>query len=126
SVFVLHGNTYDLVPLADVDAADHAPYGTVVEFLSEQLFGRWDLVLHYDLGRGLRVFAGRNEKRLKEMVQLATKRIGDLSTLKNDPTTVFTLLDLFVRENIMSAPEKQLSVAVMVSHASYLFPAGEP
>ena len=26
----------------------------------------------------------------------------------------------------MAAPEKQLSVAVMISHASYLFPAGEP
>ena len=126
SVFVLHGNTYDLVPLADVDAADRAPYGTVIDFLSEQLFARWDIVLHYDLGRGLRVFAGRNEKRLGEMVQLATKRVGDLSTLKNDPTTVFQLLDLFVRDNIIAAPEKRLSVAVMVSQASYLFPTGEP
>ena len=126
SVFVLHGNTYDLIPLCDVDAASRAEFGTIPEFLSEQLFGRWDLVLHYDLGRGLRVFAGRNEKRLKEMVALATRRIGDLSTVKNDPGVVFTLLDLFVRENIMSVPEKQLSVAVMVSHASYLFPAGEP
>jgi AAA+ superfamily predicted ATPase len=126
SVFVLHGNTFDLVPLGDVDAADQASFGGIPEFLSEQLFGRWDLVLHYDLGRGLRVFAGRNEKRLRDMVGLATKRIGDLSTLKNDPTVVFTLLDLFVRENIMAAPEKQLSVAIMISNASYLFPAGEP
>lgn len=126
SVFVLHGNTYDLVPLADVDAAEAGEYGGLVEFLSEQLFGRWDLVLHYDLGRGLRVFAGRDEKRLKEMVHLANKRIGDLSTLKNDPTTVIALLDLFVRDNIMAAPDKRLSVAVLVSQASYLFPSGEP
>src|SRR5262245_28817401 len=126
SVFVLHGNTYDLVPLGDVDAPDRAPFGSVPEFLAEQLFGRWDLVLHYDLGRGLRVFAGRNEKRLKDMVALATKRVGDLSTVKNDPTIVFALLDLFVRENIMAPTEKQLSCAVLVSHASYLFPMGEP
>jgi SpoVK/Ycf46/Vps4 family AAA+-type ATPase len=126
SVFVLHGNTYDLVPLGDVDAPDRAPFGSVPEFLAEQLFGRWDLVLHYDLGRGLRVFAGRNEKRLKDMVALATKRIGDLSTVKNDPTIVFALLDLFVRENIMATPEKRLSAAILVSYASYLFPAGEP
>lgn len=123
---MLHGNTYDLVPLGDVDAADRAQFGGVTEFLTEQMFGHWDLVLHYDLGRGLRVFAGRNEKRLKEMVALATKRIGDLSTVKNDPAIVLGLLDLFVRENIMAAPEKQLSVAVMISHASYLFPSGEP
>ena len=126
SVFVLHGNTYDLVPLNDTGAPGRAEFGAIPEFLAEQLFGRWDLVLHYDLGRGLRVFAGRNEKRLKDMVALATRRIGDLSTVKNDPGVVFTLLDLFVRENIMSAPEKQLSVAVIASHASYLFPMGEP
>ena len=126
SVFVLHGNTYDLVPLADMDADERATFGGISDFLAEQLFGKWDLVLHYDLGRGLRVFAGRSEKRLKDMVALATKRIGDLSTVKNDPAIVFGLLDLFVRENIMAATEKQLSVAVIVSHASYLFPAGEP
>ena len=90
SVFVLHGNTYDLTPLADVDAPDRAPFGSIPEFLAEQLFARWDIVLHYDLGRGLRVFPGRNEKRLKDMVALATKRIGDLSTVKNDPAIVIT------------------------------------
>src|SRR5690349_37180 len=126
SVFVLHGNTYDLVPLNDIGAPGRAEFGTIPEFLAEQLFGRWDLVLHYDLGRGLRVFAGRNEKRLKDKVALATKRIGDLSTLKNDPAVVLGLLDLFVRENIMAPPEKRLSCGVMVSQSSYLFPNGEP
>jgi AAA+ superfamily predicted ATPase len=126
SVFVMHGNTYDLIPLVDVDAADRAQFGSVVDFLSEQVFGNWDLILHYDLGRGLRVYAGRNEKRLKDMVGLATKRIGDLSTVKNDPAIVFALLDLFVRENIMAAPDKRLRFAFVVSNASYLFPAGEP
>jgi SpoVK/Ycf46/Vps4 family AAA+-type ATPase len=46
--------------------------------------------------------------------------------VKNDPAIVFGLLDLVVRENIMASTEKQLSVGVIVSHASYLFPAGEP
>ena len=126
SVFVLHGNTYDLVPLGDVDAPDRAAFGGIPEFLAEQLFARWDLILHYDLGRGLRVFAGRDEKRLKDMVALATKRIGDLSLVRNDPLIVFTVLDLFVRENIMAPPEKRVSAALLVDHASYLFPAGEP
>jgi SpoVK/Ycf46/Vps4 family AAA+-type ATPase len=126
SVFVLHGNTYDLVPLGDIDAPDSATFGGVTDFLAEQMFGGWDLVLHYDLGRGLRAFAGRSEKRLRDMVALATKRIGDLSTLKNDPAIVLGLLDLFVRENIMAAPEKRLRAAVIISQASYLFPAGEP
>jgi SpoVK/Ycf46/Vps4 family AAA+-type ATPase len=126
SVFALYGNTYDLVPLCDPADQERGRYGGIPEFLAEQMFGRWDLVLHYDLGRGLRVFAGANEKRLRDMVQLATKRIGDLSTLKNDPAIVLGLLDLFVRENIMAVPEKQLRTAFIINHASYLFPAGEP
>ncbi len=126
SVFVLYGNTFDLVPLCDPDEQERGRYGGIAEFLAEQMFGRWDLVLHYDLGRGLRVYAGANEKRLRDMVALANKRIGDLSTLKNDPSVVLGLLDLFVRENIMAAPEKQLRAAFIVNHASYLFPAGEP
>ncbi|MGH7712910.1 MAG: ATP-binding protein [Gemmatimonadaceae bacterium] len=126
SVFALYGNTFDLVPLCDPGEEERGRYGGIAEFLAEQMFGRWDLVLHYDLGRGLRVFAGANQKRLREMVTLATKRIGDLSTLKNDPAIVLGLLDLFVRENIMAPPEKQLRAAFIINHASYLFPAGEP
>src|SRR5262245_25234717 len=126
SVFVLHGNTYDFVPLVDPNADGTADYGSVTDFLAEQMFGRWDIVLHDDLGRGLRSFAGRSEKRLKEMVELATKRIGDLSTVKNDPAIVMGLLDLLVRENIMAAPEKRLKVAMLINQASFLFPSGEP
>ena len=62
-------------------------YGALAEFLAEQLFGRWSLVLHYDLGRGLRVLAGRDEQRLKEMVTLANRKLGDLSTLSKDPAS---------------------------------------
>ena len=74
----------------------------LAEFLAEQLFGRWSLVLHYDLGRGLRAFAGRDEKRLKDMVALANKKVGDLSALPKDPAATFAMLDRFVRNNIMA------------------------
>ena len=63
AAFVLSGNTYDLFRIGGDDATR---YGVLAEFLAEQLFGRWSLVLHYDLGRGLRAFAGRDEQRLKE------------------------------------------------------------
>src|SRR5436853_297884 len=77
-------------------------HGVLAEFLAEQLFGRWSVVLHYDLGRGLRVLAGRNEHRLKDMVALATRKVGDLSALSKDPAATFALLDRFVRSNVMA------------------------
>jgi AAA+ superfamily predicted ATPase len=122
AAFVLHGNTYDLFRMD----GQGSRYGVLAEFLAEQLFGRWGLVLHYDLGRGLRGFAGRNEARLKEMVALATRKVGDLNALPKDPASTFALLDRFVRNNIMAAEEERLSVAVVLDQASYLFPTGEP
>ena len=123
SAFVLHGNTYDYVRSP---AGEKEEYVGLAEFLAEQLFGRWSLVLHYDLGRGLRVAAGRNEQRLKEMVTLANRKVGDLSALSKEPSAAIGLLDRFVRNNLMAAEADRLSVAVIVDQASYVFPAGDP
>jgi AAA+ superfamily predicted ATPase len=123
AAFVLHGNTYDYVRMGD--AAD-ARYGTLAEFLAEQLFGRWSIVLHYDLGRGLRAVAGRDGKRLQEMVTLANRKLGDLSALPKDPGATFALIDRFVRTNLVAEEKDRLSVAFVIEQASYVFPAGEP
>ena len=123
AAFILHGNTYDLFRIG---GNGEPRYGVLAEFLAEQLFGRWSLVLHYDLGRGLRALAGRDEKRLKEMVALASKKVGDLSKLPKDPPATFAILDRFVRHNIMAAEDDRLSVAVIMDQASYVFPSGEP
>jgi AAA+ superfamily predicted ATPase len=123
AAFVLHGNTYDYVQVAEDGGA---PYAGLTEFLAEQLFGRWQLVLQYDLGRGLRVAAGRDEQRLKAMVALANKRVGDLSALSKEPSATFALLDRFVRGNIMAQETDRLSLAFILDQASYIFPSGEP
>src|SRR4029079_10182732 len=105
---------------------DTTRYGVLAEVLPQQLFGRWSLVLHYDPRRGLRVFAGRDEKRLRDMVTLANKKLGDLSVLPKDPGATFALLDRFVRLNIMAPEDDRLSLALIMDQASYVFPSGEP
>jgi hypothetical protein len=81
---------------------------------------------HYDLGRGLRAFAGRDEQRLKAMVALTNRKLGDLSAMPKDPATAFALLDRLVRSNIMAAEADRISVAVIMDQASYVFPSGDP
>ncbi len=122
SMFVLGGNTFDYVRVAD---GEGRRYGTLAEFLAEQLFGRWDLVLHYDLARGLRCLAGRSEERLREMVALASRRIGDLAALPKDPTATLAALDRFVLRNAMAGDEDRVEAALVVDHASLLVPSGE-
>ena len=120
AAFVLHGNTYDLFRVDDEDR-DSSPssgsprYGVLAEFLAEQLFGRC-----------LRAFAGRDEQRLKDMVALTNKKLGDLSALPKDPAATFALLDRFVRNNIMAAEPDRQSLALILDQASYVFPSGEP
>ena len=119
SVFVLSGNVQDFVRSAE-------DYGTLPDFLAEQVFGRWDLILYYDLARGLRAFAGRDGVRLKEMVTLANRRVGDLALARKDPATAFAMLDRFVQNNIMAEESDRVSAAVLIDHASFLVAAGEP
>ncbi|MEP6960611.1 MAG: AAA family ATPase, partial [Acidobacteriota bacterium] len=121
SQFVLHGNVHDLVPLS----ADGAIYGSLSDFLAEQVFGRWDLVLYYDLARGLRAFAGRDGVRLKNIVVRANDKVGDLAAARKDSATAFALLDRFVQNNVM-AGDDALSAAIVIDHASFLVPSGEP
>src|SRR5262249_19561630 len=119
--FVLHGNVNDLVPLS----SDGSAYGSLSDFLAEQVFGRWDLVLYYDLSRGLRAFAGRDGVRLKTMVTRANEKVGDLITARKDTPTAFAMLDRFVQNNIM-AGDNSISAAILIDHASFIVPSGEP
>ncbi len=117
AAFVLYGNVPDVVNLSD-------SYGSLADFLAEQIFGRWDQVLYYDLARGLRVFAGRDAARLKEMAVRANAKVGDLAAARKDPATAFALLDRFVQNNIMAEEGDRLSAAILIDHASFLMPQG--
>ena len=123
SVFVLTGNVLDEVAL---DASPTPAYGPLTRFLAEKLFGRWDLVLHYNLGTGLRAYAGADQGRLTEMVTRAHQLVPGLGEVTHEPAAAFRALDRFVRNTIMAPPEKRPSAAILVEHASYLFPTGEP
>ncbi|MCW5977898.1 MAG: ATP-binding protein [Bryobacteraceae bacterium] len=121
SMFILHGAVQDYVR----NGKDPA-YGTLADFLAEQIFGRWDLVLHFDLARGLRAFAGKDGARLKDMVTLANRKVGDLAAGRKDPATALAMLDRFVQNNIMAGDGERLAAAILIDYASFLVPSGEP
>ncbi len=126
SVFVLHGNTTDLFPLDDARQA----YGPLAHYLAEQVFGRYDLVLHYDLGRGLRAYAGSDAARLASMREKAATLPALDGLLQKaeraDAAALMQGLDNVFRGNLMASSERRLKMALVIDHASFLFPAGEP
>ena len=118
-MFVLHGNVADLYAMAD------AKFGSLHEFLAAEMFGRWDLVLGFDLARGLRPLGGSDAKRQLEMVSLLSRKLADPKLLPRDATTVLTLLDRFVNDQLTSDVKDQCSSAIVIDFASFLVPAGD-
>jgi AAA+ superfamily predicted ATPase len=122
SMFVIHGNTFDVVRAG----GDGEPrWVGLADFLAEQLFGRWDLVIHYDLARGLRCAAGASGKRLQQMVELSNRWLGDLRALPRDPTRALAAIDLLVQKNVMADPEQRIRTAILIDHAGYVAPSGD-
>ena len=127
-VFLLHGNVRDLVPItapAAAGQADTAAWGTVPDFLAREMFGRWDIVLAYDVGKGLRPLAGPDPARLRTMAQWLTERLGNAATWPRDPDQAIAAIDGILERNLIDPPEQRKRIAVVLDYAQYLVPAGE-
>lgn len=122
AMFVLHGNTHDLVPLS---GGDSPRYGSLNEFLATQLFGRFDLVLGYDLAHGIRPYAGGDGERQRQMVGLLSRRLGDPDKLPRDPTQALFLLDRLVLSNLTAKEGERASIAILFDFASFVLPDDE-
>ncbi len=121
-VFVLHGNVHDLVRVSDEDGDR---YCSLSEFLVSQVFGRWDLVLGYDLSRGLRALAGDDPDRLRAMSQYLVGRWGEPATWPRDPEKALLGLDAFVERNLLEEPANRKSVAFIFDYAQFLVPTSD-
>jgi hypothetical protein len=125
----MHGNVRDLVPVAapsaNGSAPDPAAWGTVSDFLAREMFGRFDVVLAYDVGKGLRPLAGPDPNRLRTMAQWLTERIGNAATWPRDPDQAVAAIDAILERNLIDPPEQRKRIAVVLDYAQYLVPDGE-
>ena len=127
-VFLLHGNVRDLVPVAAPPADGRGAadaWGTVPDFLSREMFGRWDIVLSYDVGKGLRPLAGPDPARLRTMAQWLTERLGNAANWPRDPDQAIAAIDAILERNLIDPPEQRKRIAVVLDYAQYLAPAGD-
>lgn len=122
SLFLLHGNVHDLVR---VRTGDGDGWCDLAEFLAVQLFGAWDVVLHYDLGRGLRPLAGSDPARLQAMVRQVAARLGDAGTWPREPDQALALLDRYLERSLVDEHGARLRIAIVFAYGQYLVPAGD-
>ncbi|MDH3717890.1 MAG: AAA family ATPase [Planctomycetota bacterium] len=127
-MFVLHGNVHDLVRCPAAGDDDNGPdrFVSLAEFLSSQVFGNWDVVVSYDLGRGMRPQAGRDSGRLQEMVRHISSVIGNPAGWPRDPDKVLSALETIIQRNLLQEdPNERKRMGFMFEHAQYLIPAGD-
>jgi len=122
-LFVLHGNVRDLFPAGE---SQPATFCSLSDLLATQLFGGWDVVLHYDVGHGLRANAAGDAERLAQMHSILVPRFGEPVTWPHDPERVLDLLDRLLERNMMDeAPRGQRKIALVIDYSQYLIPDGD-
>jgi SpoVK/Ycf46/Vps4 family AAA+-type ATPase len=124
-MFLLHGNVRDLVAIAPPGADAASGWGTVPDFLAREMFGRWDIVLGYDVGKGLRPLAGPDPNRLRAMAQWLTERLGNATQWPRDPDAAVAAIDALLERNLLEAPEQRKRIALVLDYAQFLAPGGE-
>jgi AAA+ superfamily predicted ATPase len=121
STFLLHGNVDDLVRVESADTT--VDYSSPSEFLATQIYGAWDVVLHYDMTRPPRPLAGRNKERLQQMNAHLDRYLGSLEKLPRDATKVLALLNRYLELMLVGQPDdKRPSIALAFDYAHLLFP----
>ncbi len=117
SVFILHGNVADIVGQPDNGRYTVEP---LADFLARRLFGSYDLVLHYDMGRGLRVYAGNDPQRFTKMNALAGRLLGDLSAMPRDPMQCLRLIDRLISMILVGQENRSRKAAVLFDYADMI------
>lgn len=152
-LFVIHGNVNDFVyskitpatkaidsppqvaPTASAAAknsggpkvsADGGTFCGLTEFLSQQLFGSWDIVVSYDLGRGIQAEAGADGARHQEMMKYLATHLGGPNAWTRDPDQVLDAFDRLIQRNLLEEnPANRKRIAFLFPYAQYLAPSGE-
>jgi AAA+ superfamily predicted ATPase len=119
TMFVLHGNVRDLVPLQKQDATEFVP---LEQFLSSALFGQRDLILQYDRG-GLSFGSPATQADFRRALEGYDSFHGTTYAqgLPRNPDVVLNVLDNYLRLRI----QDHKKIALILDFAETIAPAGD-
>jgi hypothetical protein len=127
SQFLLHGNIFDIIASSD---DSHAPrFLTLNAFLDEVMFENYEILLHYDRGKGIRATRGAED--WGEWLKLA---LGDQSTSivqLREPGAAMELIDRYILRTLnLQSIQKQTraprKIAVIIEFSEFVIPRGDP
>ena len=123
--FILHGNVFDVVPAPGPGGGRLLSMNT---FLDEVMFERYDTVLHYDRGRGIRATRGAEE--WSEWLRLALGDQAGAFAQTREPGAAMELIDRYLLRtlNLQSLSGREAGarkIAVVIDFAEFAVPRGD-
>ena len=127
-LFVIHGNVNDLVycKSEDKDGKSVDRFCGLTNFLSEQVFGSWDVVTSYDMGRGIQAQAGPDADRHRDMMSTLSKNIGSPTQWTRSPDDALENFNRMIQRNLLEDDAKERKrMAFLFPYAQFMVPAGD-
>src|SRR5881296_58174 len=124
TVFLLHGNIFDVFPVQDGERVDYLP---LKRFLSSRLFPERDFLLFYDIGDGLTFGSADMQKRFFEWLEIYDQ-VENTNFHQAGPPRAFIRLAPLLRRfflRLADARRGRSSVTVMIDFPEKIIPAQE-
>ena len=124
--FILHGNVFDVIPQDDGGTTHDS---SLREYLSEVMFVGYDVVLHYDRGKGIRASKGGEDWAawFEDSSGLDARSLMSI----REPGKAMELIDRYLLrtlnlQTIDTSPKAPRKVAVIIEFAEFVVPQGNP
>ncbi len=126
SQFIIHGNVFDVV---STDGKGGPRLLPLKIFLEQVMFEGYDVVLHYDRGRGIRATKGSDDWN-KWLQQYAGDDANTVAQVRQ-AAGALELLDRYLLRTInlqflAGSEGKRLKIAVVIDFAEFVVPRGDP
>jgi AAA+ superfamily predicted ATPase len=126
SQFLLYGNIFDIVP---VPGSAEPRLLSLSSFLDEVMFEKYEIILHYDRGKGIRATRGAED--WGEWLKLALGDQASSVAQLREPGAAMELIDRYLLRSLNlqairgreSGPRK---IAVIIEFSEFVVPRGDP
>ncbi len=125
SQFLLHGNVFDVIPTPGIPEPRLLPLGT---FLDDVMFEKYEVILHYDRGKGIRATRGAED--WGDWLRMALGDQASSMIQLREPGAAMELIDRYLLRslNLQSLRGNEYTprkIAVIIDFAEFVIPRGD-
>ncbi len=126
SQFLLHGNVFDMIAAPGLTEARLL---SLSAFLDEVMFEQYEVILHYDRGKGIRATRGAED--WGEWLRLALGEQASGMVQLREPGAAMELIDRYLLrslnlQSLRGSDYTPHKIAVIIEFAEFVVPRGDP